>query len=135
MEYIQAYDSDASDTEQVISVDVDASGGSDNEEEDQVCTDCGGTPCDWYAYGFQIMQELSKLYEPNSESDVTYIRIADWACVNASSARKAAYKMFIYMKYGHLGKGVRIPVPRCVVAEIRDKFPDANEEYMGFYDA
>ena len=45
------------------------------------------------------------------------------------------YRMFTYLKYGHLGRGVRIPIPECVVAKIREKYPDPNEEYMGFMES
>ena len=45
------------------------------------------------------------------------------------------YRMFTYLKYGHLGRGVRIPIPECVVAKIREKYPDPDEEYMGFMES
>ena len=42
------------------------------------------------------------------------------------------YRMFTYLKYGHLGRGVRILVPECAVAKIQEKYPDPDGEYMDF---
>ena len=41
-----------------------------------------------------------------------------------------AYRNFTSWVYGRLGKGVRKPIPACVVAAIRRKFP--AEKYAGF---
>ena len=49
--------------------------------------------------------------------------------------RKSMYRMFTYLKYGHLGRGVRIPIPECVVAKVREKYPDPDEDYMGFMES
>jgi hypothetical protein len=34
--------------------------------------------------------------------------------------RKALYKTFTYLKFGHLGRGNRIPIPSCVASKIRE---------------
>ena len=49
-----------------------------------------------------------------------------------STVRKGAYKLFTYMKFGHLGKGTRIPVPDCVTQKIREKYPEPDGNYVGF---
>ena len=46
--------------------------------------------------------------------------------------RKSMYRMFTYLKYGHLGRGVRIPIPECVLTKIQEIYPDPDGEYMGF---
>ena len=46
--------------------------------------------------------------------------------------RKALYHLFTYLKYGHLGRGNRIPIPSCVMEKIREEYPDQNREFMGF---
>ena len=42
--------------------------------------------------------------------------------------------MFAREKHGHLGKGNRIPVPNCAVKKIREAFPDAEDNYVGFHE-
>ena len=43
------------------------------------------------------------------------------------------YRFYTYQKYGHLGKGVRIEVAPCVLKEIRDLYPEEDENnYVGF---
>ncbi|EOD36396.1 hypothetical protein EMIHUDRAFT_226431 [Emiliania huxleyi CCMP1516] len=42
------------------------------------------------------------------------------------SARYVFYRQFIAMKYGHLGAGVRIRLPDCVVAAIRCRWPEPS---------
>jgi hypothetical protein len=37
-------------------------------------------------------------------------------------ARWFMYRTFVAYKYGYLGKGVRVTIPDCVIAEIRDRF-------------
>ena len=46
--------------------------------------------------------------------------------------RKAMYRLFTYLKYGHLGKGNRIPIPICVIENIRKVFPSPDVNYMGY---
>ena len=45
---------------------------------------------------------------------------------------KAIYRIFTYIKFGHLGRGVRINVPSCVTNKIRGMCPSADGDYMGF---
>ena len=43
------------------------------------------------------------------------------------------YRFYTYQKYGHLGKGVRIEVAPCVLKEIRDLYPEEDDnDYVGF---
>ena len=51
---------------------------------------------------------------------------------NNKEMRKSLYRMFTYVKYGHLGRGVRIPLPKCVTSKIQRMFPAQNGNYMGF---
>jgi hypothetical protein len=46
--------------------------------------------------------------------------------------RKATYRNFVVRNYGHLGPGIRRPIPSCCVWKIRDKFPDSSSQYCGF---
>jgi len=47
--------------------------------------------------------------------------------------RKSLYKMFTYLKFGHLGKGHCIPIPRCFTNKIREVYPDPNDNCMSFH--
>ena len=43
------------------------------------------------------------------------------------------FRYYIQLKYGYVGKGVRIEIPTCVLTEIRVMFPEETEDkYMGF---
>ena len=47
--------------------------------------------------------------------------------------RFALYTHFSQVYHGHLGAGNRMPLPTCVVGEIRDHYPkDEGTEYVGF---
>ena len=49
-----------------------------------------------------------------------------------NSYRKAAYRNYILWNNGHLGYHNRRVVPSCVTWSIRDHYPDARGQYMGF---
>lgn len=68
---------------------------------------------------YQIQMESANVHKE-------YIRDAN-RCL-----RRGAYKSYTNMVHGFLGKNRRIPIPSCVVWAIRNKYPDPNEEYIGF---
>ncbi|XP_071160816.1 P2X purinoceptor 7-like [Mytilus edulis] len=49
-------------------------------------------------------------------------------------SRLVAYRQFIcwMLKGENLGKGRRVVIPSCVVKDIRDSFPENNNDYTGF---
>ena len=96
---------------------------SDIEEEkmesEVVCLWCGSTPCKWITYGKDIIEGGQEMYSEGEN-------------VENNKKRKAMYHLFTYLKYGHLGKGNRIPIPICVVEKIRETFPSPDGNYMGY---
>lgn len=112
----------------------------EEEEEEEVCVHCGGTPCEWDEFGDELAQRELKMY--GSQSAIVVIEDGSQLANNKTKKRldnkemrKSMYRMFTYLKYGHLGRGVRIPVPECIVAKIREKYPDPDEDYMGFMES
>ena len=49
-----------------------------------------------------------------------------------SETRKKCYRLFLLLWRGHLGKGIRMPLPSCVKDGVRKKFPSADGMYMGY---
>ena len=48
-----------------------------------------------------------------------------------STVRKGAYKVFICMKFGHLGRRSWMAVPDCVIQKIREKYPEPDAKLRG----
>ncbi|KAK3731611.1 hypothetical protein QZH41_015865 [Actinostola sp. cb2023] len=46
--------------------------------------------------------------------------------------RYIAYRQWTYWTHGKLGKKIRIPIPSCVVAKIRNCYPSEYGQYKGF---
>ena len=89
------------------------------EESEAVCLRCGSTPCEWITYGKDIIEGGQEMYSEEEN-------------VENNKKRKAMYRLFTYIKYGHLGKGNRIPIPICVIEKIREMFPSPDGNYMGY---
>ncbi|XP_064629211.1 P2X purinoceptor 7-like [Lineus longissimus] len=51
---------------------------------------------------------------------------------NITAMRHASYRQYVLHTYGHLGKGVRVVIPSCVVWVIRQHFPSPDGRYTGF---
>ena len=49
-----------------------------------------------------------------------------------SEIRNFIYKLFTRLIHGYLGKDNRIELPTCVVANVRNKYPNEDGEYVGF---
>ena len=84
-----------------------------------ICHICGEKPCDWICYGEDLIQR----------GETTFVS----EIMTNNIIQKSIYSMYIYGKYGHLGKGRRICIPICVRDGIRKRWPESNpEDYMGY---
>lgn len=104
-----------------------------NEHENYptVCATCGSMPCEWIEYGKKALDQANCMYRTNANGGKVDDTNAE---VSNNRMRKALYRLFTYLKFGHLGRGNRIPIPECVMKEFRKAFPDAGDEYMGYYE-
>ena len=100
----------------------------EEEKQDEMCDICGGTPCDWEVYGHEILEDITEMYADEESSQVE-----NRTQVDNRTIRKSAYKLFVYSKYGHLGKGQRIKISSCVLDNIRARWPDEDGNYTGYY--
>ena len=66
----------------------------------------------------------------------TYSANIPGACIAAGckNFRYAAYRSFINLIYGKLGKKRRKVIPCCAVLAIRRTFPEENGVYEGFHE-
>ena len=103
--------------------DSEKEGTQDDEggEDDRVCLYCGDKPCFWQTFKQEI---VSKTMNHKKRTPLTHNQ---W--------RKLAYRKYVNIKYGKLGKGTRIRIPVCAEHGIRSIWPDTNGKgYMGFKD-
>jgi hypothetical protein len=105
------------------------------EEDESVCVICGGTPCEWDEFGPELLRRQSLLAR-RSGSDEGGEDLVDrnGRPITYTKMRAFLYRTFTYMKFGHLGRGNRIPIPNCVVREIKKLYPDPEGYYTGFRD-
>ena len=101
------------------------------EEEYVVCAVCGSMPCEWIEFGKEALEKADMTY--NTNEDGNKVDDDDVPVANARM-RKALYRLFTYMKFGHLGRGNRIPIPPCVVDKFREAYPEPDGVYMGFHE-
>ena len=104
---------------------------SQSEEEDVVCPICSSMPCEWLEYGRQALDESKQRY--NIDENGSHVE-KNGALVPNSTIRRATYRLFTYKKYGHLGRGLRIPIPQCVLDKVREAFPEADGVYHGLFE-
>jgi hypothetical protein len=88
-----------------------------------VCSHCEQMQCEWLLYGPTIVHSVQSTHGSNPNVDRL---LTNKAC------RHAAYTSYTRTKFGYLGKGNRVPLPKCFVNGIRDNFPDPSNNYVGF---
>ena len=88
----------------------------DNDDDESVCVVCGGTPCEWDEYGPELLsrQSLMVRREVGDDGTENLIDSAGRSIPN-NKMRLYLYRLFTYLKFGHLGRGNRIPIPVVVL--------------------
>ena len=90
------------------------------------CTHCNQHPCLWDVNEDSILEEALVWKEHATN---------EGGIVPANNLiRKKCYQVFITIHHGYLGRGKREKIPLCVTTGIRVRYPDSNENYMGFKD-
>ena len=96
--------------------------GEDDEISSNICLYCGDKPCFWISMKDDIVSST--------------IRNVDNYLKPNSYFRKRAYQMYVFHKYGRLGKGNRVRVPLCVLEGVRSVWPESDANgYMGHKDS
>jgi hypothetical protein len=90
----------------------------------QVCPHCDCEPCLWEEFREDIIGEQGEMFAT-----------IDQESLSPNQIRKQAYRAFVLLWKGHQGKGMRVRIPHCVLAGIRNVWPDPNGCYMGHYDS
>ena len=85
---------------------------------------CGGTPCDWEVYGEEVVADIKEMY---------HLCEGETPEADSRTIKKSAYRLFVYSKYGHLGKGNRVRIAPCVTDRIREKWVDEEGNYTGYH--
>lgn len=106
----------------------------DDDDKVPTCVICGGTPCEWEEFREGVVEQSKLLYNREQRDGQEVIVDNNGVVVPNSKMRRALYRAFTYLKFGHLGKRNRIPIPSCVTKKIREMYPEADGKYMGFHE-
>ena len=90
------------------------------EDDPDLCAHCNKAPCIWD----QEVDNIAAFTDPMMESGVPHRQI-----------RFQVYQYMTHKEYGFLGKGNRRELPKCVVDEIHDTWPQSDGKYTGFREA
>ena len=80
-----------------------------DEDINKICWICGDKPCEWICWGDELKQHREAYINNQNESE---------QIIPNSKIRKCLYRYYTYLKYGHLGKRVRLEVSPCVLQQI-----------------
>jgi hypothetical protein len=69
-----------------------------------------------------VKDHLKRMHVHKDMHGVVAMADRDWNFVRNNKTRKALYKTFTCLKFGHPAQGNRIPIPSCVVSKIRDMY-------------
>ena len=84
---------------------------SDNDDSAYICVECTSTPCDWIKFKEQLTEYMEGKYHINAQGNKAD---STGNTISNNILRKDMYQMYTKLRYGYLGRDVKIPVPRCV---------------------
>ncbi len=89
-----------------------------------VCHICGCMPCEWEQYGLSVITIMMQAFdhEHRSPNGLLIDPNTNLPLENCS-ARRVAYKAFQYEKYGTITGNKSLPIPRCVLQQIKHLYP------------
>ena len=93
----------------------------------QPCTLCGENPCVVVGIYNDLVEHAEELMGERNEEEERDDQLT------AKEIRFRLYRLAIWLLHGHLGRGNRKRLPRCVMGEIRDLFPNRpGVSYVNF---
>jgi hypothetical protein len=91
-------------------------------EGPNLCVVCGCDPCQFIQFETNILEQ-DRIH--NKDVGIN-------ASERNSTRRKCAYKLVTRLREGVLGRGVRKPLPNCILDGVRSLFPPMDGVVMGF---
>jgi hypothetical protein len=91
-------------------------------EGPNLCVVCGCDPCQFIQFETNILEQ-DRIHNED---------IGMNASERNSRRRKRAYKLVSRLREGMLGRGVRRPLPSCILDGVRSLFPPVDGVVMGF---
>ena len=92
--------------------------------DSDICIYCGETPGNWQRSGDIIITGAQSAYPHVAGNTTVPCNIVP---TPMKLVRKHCYKLYMYQKYGHLGKGNHMIMPKYVGDKIQHFFPvDGN---------
>ena len=98
-----------------------------NTTTDKYCRECDSEPCLWYEH-----------------KEVVIAGVENWILIrdanggtrySPNECRKYCYQQCVRAIHGILGRGERLQLPQCVIAQVRNRYPNPEDTgYMGFRD-
>ena len=82
----------------------------EEKEEEQVCIHYGSPPRECDGFGPELLKREASMHFCEEWDGVIVIFNDYGVCFANMEMRKSLYHMFTYVNYGHLGRGVRIPL-------------------------
>ena len=94
------------------------------QESPPHCQYCDLEPCVFKQFMEQVLSDI----------EIWEMGVGEQHSIRNSQKRKRCYRIFSQYINGHLGKGVQVELPSCVVENVRESFPNehVDEKYLGF---
>jgi hypothetical protein len=89
-----------------------------------VCHSCGCTPCEWVQFGLTVINLTMHAFDHTNRSPDGLLLDPSTKCpLFNSSNRRVAYKCCQYEKSGSIAGGKFLPIPNCVMMQIKHLYP------------